>query len=304
MKARNRSIIIFNLVAIVSSAILILYFVALDRRMGYRMSDPLPKRQGSHSIVAVGDIAQEGGKYSSVADLIVRLNPDKVLLLGDNAYNSGSISEFEKLYDPSWGVFKLKTAPSPGNHEYKTPMASGYYTYFGSVAGPEGRGYYSFDMDTWHIISLNSEVLDQSQYGWLMNDLDMTTKSCILAYWHKPLFSSGKEHGSNVEMKKFWDLLYARGADVVLNGHEHFYERFSKQDPEGKLDKNGIREFVVGTGGAELYGFKSVLSNSEARATGHHGVLQMILAENSYDSKFISTEDSDYTDQLLNISCN
>ncbi len=268
------------------------------------MSDPLAKRRGAHSIVAVGDIAKSGGEQSSTAELVTSLNPEKVLLLGDDAYDSGSITEFTNLYDPSWGVFKSKTAPSPGNHEYKTPGASGYYTYFGSAAGAGNRGYYSFDIDTWHLISLNSEVLDQAQYDWLAEDLGMNKKSCILAYWHKPLFSSGKEHGNDSSMKKFWDLLYSSGADVVLNGHEHFYERFSKQDPEGKLDKKGIREFIVGTGGAGSYGFKSVLQNSEARSTGHYGVLQMMLAEDSYDAKFISTEDSGYSDQLLNISCN
>jgi hypothetical protein len=240
----------------------------------------------SLTIVAAGDIAKKDGRQVEVANLISKLNPDKVLVLGDTAYDAGTTQEFATLYDPSWGVFKNKTAPSPGNHEYKTPNAAGYYDYFGELAGPDRRGYYSFDIDNWHFISLNSEAINEAQLTWLNEDLSKTSQPCILAYWHVPLFSSGSVHGSNPKTKVFWTSLFAKGADLVLNGHEHFYERYEKLNPEGFEESKGIRQIIVGTGGAPQYGFGNTKRGSEVRLTGNYGVLELTLKDNSYVGEF------------------
>jgi acid phosphatase type 7 len=260
----------------------------------------------THHIVAVGDIAKPGGQHERVAELVRTLNPEKVLILGDIAYDDGTTKEFTELYDPSWGQFKNITAASPGNHEYHTPGAQGYYDYFDEQsAGPDRRGYYSFDLGSWHIVSLNSEVLTDTQLSWLDDDLQATNKKCILAFWHKPFFSSGLAHGNNKKMKPFWDTLNTHGADLVLNGHEHVYERFAKQNSSEKIDFKGIRQYTVGTGGADQYGFrKTIRPNSEARSFDDYGVLSLTLRDGSYDAEFVSAEGSDFTDTVTGEACN
>ncbi len=259
---------------------------------------------GEYTIVSAGDIAQEGGEQARTADLVKRLHPDRVLSLGDMVYKNGSATEFRDLYEPTWGTFKAITAPTVGNHEYQTHGATGYYDYFGELAGPDRRGYYSFDLGAWHLISLNSEVMSKMQLNWLVQDLKATNKKCILAYWHKPLYSSGTEHGNNPLMRVFWERLYESGADVVLNGHDHDYERFAKQNPFARADQKGIREFVVGTGGAGERSFTMTKPNSEVRATGEFGVLEITLKDDSYDAEFKSAEGSTFTDKISNQKCN
>ena len=261
----------------------------------------------SHVVVAAGDIARaRTGKQMDTAALVESLHPEKVLTLGDNAYESGTPEEFRDVYGPSWGIFRSITAPSPGNHDYKTANADGYFRYFGALAGPVGQGYYSFDIGSWHLVSLNSEVLDQRQLDWLRSDLQKTSQACILAYWHKPLFSSGTEHGNDPAMKPLWDLLYAKHADIILNGHEHNYERFAKQNPQGQIDRSGIREFVVGTGGAneEQYTFSTIKKNSEVHVAGQFGVLKLSLNNNSYDAEFVPARGSMFTDKVSAVVCN
>ena len=191
-----------------------------------------------------------------------------VLALGDQAYPAGSTDDYARCYDPVWGRFKARTRPVPGNHDYMTALAQPYYDYFGAQAGPAGRGYYSYDLGGWHLVALNSNVAYDAaspQVTWLKADLAASSAPCVLAYWHHPLFTSGPD-GSTVGMRDVWRLLYDAGAELVLNGHEHLYERFAPQDPDGRADPAlGIREIIVGTGGAVLYSPLAPVSNSDLR---------------------------------------
>jgi hypothetical protein len=191
-----------------------------------------------------------------------------------------------------------------GNHEYNTPGASGYFNYFGAAAGDPTKGYYSYDLGDWHIISLNAMCenvggcdASSPQITWLKNDLAASTKSCTLAYWHHPVFSSGSTHSSDPKMKPAWDALYAAKAEVVLSGHEHNYERFAPQTPAGVADStNGIQEFVVGTGGRSHYGFGTIKANSEVRNSDTYGVLKLTLHSGSYDWQFVPVAGKTFTD--------
>jgi len=219
---------------------------------------------------------------------------DAVLTAGDNQYLIGSLDAFRGSYDPSWGRLKAITRPSPGNHEYLTESASGYFAYFGAAAGPPGRGYYSFDLGAWHVVSLNANCgfvggcgAASPEVRWLRRDLARSSAKCTLAYWHQPRFSSGL-HGSDTSYRELWQALYEAKADVVVNGHDHDYERFAPQDPDGRLDPvGGIREIVVGTGGESLRGFPKVVPNSRARDSMTFGVLRLTLRASSYDWSFL-----------------
>jgi hypothetical protein len=222
-----------------------------------------------------------------------------VFTLGDNVYDAGTAAQFSNCYDPTWGRHKARTRPAPGNHEYDTSGAAPYYSYFGANAGSAGLGYYSYDIgNSWHIVSLNSEV-DASatsvQAQWLRDDLANSSAPCTLAYWHKPLFSSG-QHGNLPNTQELWRILHQYGADVVLNGHDHDYERFAPQDPYGNPDPNGIREFVVGTGGAERRSFSVIRPNSEIRDYSTFGVLKLTLHATSYDWQFVPVAGATFTD--------
>ena len=234
-----------------------------------------------------------------------------VFTTGDNAYEDGKLSEYRDCYRPSWGDFKGITMPSPGNHEYQTPGASGYFDYFSAAPSPvpntdanpglrPGKGYYSYDLGSWHMISLNSNcsfvacAAGSAQVEWLKKDLAANSKACTLAYWHHPRFSSKLSSGGNSNMKPFWEALYAAKADVVLNGHIHNYERFAPQTPSGAEDDpaRGIREFVVGTGGYSLNTFQSTqhATNSEKQYADSYGVLKLTLHPTSYDWKFVAED--------------
>ena len=239
-------------------------------------------------IVGAGDIATSGGAQGQTAALISAMNPTAVFALGDNAYENGTLTEYKSYYDPSWGRFSSIVHPVPGNHDYHTPGASGYFAYFGRRAPAP---YYSYDIGSWHLIALNGEIdvsAGSNQERWLRSDLAAHGNTCTLAYWHEPRFSSGSHHGSDTSFVPFWQDLYAAGADVVLNGHEHNYERFGKQTPTGQEAANGIREFVVGTGGKSHYGFGTPLANSEVRNATAYGVLSLMLRPSSYAWRFTS----------------
>lgn len=261
------------------------------------------KRASDYTVVAAGDISDCHLPGSEATAKLLDKIPGTVLPIGDLAYPDGSDANF-KCYDKTWGRHKARTRPAPGNHEYHTPGAAGYFKYFGSVAGSPGHSYYSFDLGTWHIISMDSQCssIGGCQKGspeerWLRDDLRKHSNNCILAYWHAPLFSSGSEHGNAPQMKAFWDDLYAAGADIVLNGHDHDYERFAPQNPEGAADPaHGIREFVVGTGGKSQRGFRDRLSTTEVRSSSTFGVLKIDLHAHGYDWKFIPVEGGEFTD--------
>jgi hypothetical protein len=243
-------------------------------------------RDSEHVVLAAGDIAdcRNLAGAQGTAKLLGKI-PSTILALGDLAYPDGSEANFRDCFGPTWGRYKERMRPAPGNHEFHASGASPYFKYFGAAAGDPERGYYSFDLGHWHIIALNSECAKvegcdkgSPQELWLKEDLKQHGSQCILAYWHVPLFSSGAEHGNAPTMKAFWDDLYAAGADIVLNGHDHDYERFALQDPGGTADPDrGIREFVVGTGGKNLRAFNAPLATTEKRSNEAFGVLQLTL---------------------------
>ena len=255
-------------------------------------------------LVGAGDIAgcsnEEDEETAKLLDNIA----GTVFTLGDNAYPDGTDGQFSDCYHPTWGRHKARTRPAPGNHDYHVSGALGYFNYFGAAAGEVGKGYYSYDVDDWHIIVLNSECneiggcdIDAPQGKWLQADLATNPRTCTLAYWHKPRFSSSSGHGNNDKMQDFWQLLYDAGADVVLNGHDHNYERFAPQDPDGVADpERGIRQFIVGTGGKGLYSFGTIQPNSEIRGDNSHGVLKLTLHPTSYDWEFIPIAGLPFTD--------
>ena len=256
---------------------------------------------GSVVFVGAGDISDCGNDNDEATAQLLDGITGMVYPLGDNVYSSGTATEFSQCYDPTWGRHKARTKPAPGNHDYNTSGASGYYGYFGTLAGPTGLGYYSFDLGDWHIISLNSEVsmsAGSPQETWLRADLAASTKQCTLAYWHKPRFSSGTHHGSLISAEPLWQALYDFHAEIVLGGHEHNYERFAPQSPTGVADPtNGIREFVAGTGGASHYNdLGTPLPNSEVFDGTAFGVLKLTLGAGTYAWQFIPVAGQSFTD--------
>jgi acid phosphatase type 7 len=246
-------------------------------------------------LLAAGDVAYcptgpANSGAAQTAAALKRVPGVPVLVLGDLAYFSGTPTEFSDCFDPTWGVEKARLRPSPGNHEYNTPNATGYYGYFGSQAGPAARGYYSFDVGNWHIVSLNSNIdsaAGSAQERWLRDDLGKTSRSCILAYWHHPMFTSSPR-GNNAKMKDIWSTLAEFRASVILNGHEHNYERFAKQTADGVADPiNGIRQFIVGTGGIGMTPMVIPQTNSEVRNALTFGALKLTLSSNSYSWDFV-----------------
>jgi 3',5'-cyclic AMP phosphodiesterase CpdA len=260
-------------------------------------------------LLAAGDIARctlsAKPHYRDTADLADKL-PGTLALLGDSVYLRGSHKEFADCFDPYWGRHKARIHPVPGNHEYKTPGAAGYYTYFGAAASPldsdctqNCKGYYSYDLGDWHIVALNSQRsmdIGSEQERWLRKDLETHPNVCTLAYWHHARYSSGL-HGDDKHSMGVWRTLFEFGADVVLTGHDHHYERFAPQNAAGKVDeKRGIRQFVVGTGGTTLTRVKSQKANSEVYNDSVWGLLQLSLYPNHYSWKFVPIAGSTYED--------
>jgi len=248
-------------------------------------------------LVGAGDIAScdDLAGAQATARLIDNI-PGTVFAAGDLAYPDGSDEQFADCYGPTWGRFKERTRPAPGNHEYHRRGASGYARYFGAAAGDPSKAYYSYDLGAWHIVVLNSECVNvggcdpaSPQGRWLEEDLAQHQAACTLAYFHKPLFSSGASHGNDPEMRPLWEILYGWHADIVINGHDHDYERFAPQNPNGNADPDhGIREFVVGSGGKNTHRiFNAPKPNSEARNADTFGVLKLTLHPRSYDWEFI-----------------
>jgi acid phosphatase type 7 len=273
-------------------------------------------------LAAAGDIACDpadasynGGNGTATAchmkatsDLLVGAGYDAVMTLGDNQYEDGSLAKYQISYDATWGRVKAITRPVVGNHEYLTAGAAGYYAYFGAAAGDPATGWYSFDLGGWHLIVLNSNCDSVGGCGpgspqeqWLAADLAAHPGVCTLAAWHHPRFSSGP-HGDDATYQTFWTDLHAAGADVVLNGHDHIYERFAPQTPTGGADRaRGIREFVVGNGGKNLTGFPVVRANSEARYAAGYGVLALTLYPNGYAWRFVPEAGTSFTDSGLGL---
>ncbi len=245
-------------------------------------------------LVGAGDIADctDLSGAEATAKLLEQI-PGTVMAVGDLAYPDGS-KENLACYDKTWGRVKARTRPAPGNHEFHAAGARPYFAYFGAAAGPKD-GYYSYELGTWHILALNSECKDiggcdagSREVRWLRADLAAHPAACTLAYFHKPLFSSGSAHGNDPEMKPLWQALYDANAEVVVNGHDHNYERFAPQNPDGASDSaRGIREFVVGTGGKNHRPILLAKPNSESRNADAFGVLKLTLRSGGYDWQFI-----------------
>lgn len=244
-------------------------------------------------ITAAGDIAHEGQPnrpQRRTARLVMSIEPTAALTLGDNQYPDGELADFEASYDPTWGRFKNITRPVAGNHDYQTQGADGYFDYFGRRARRGNGGYYSFDLGAWHLVAVNSGLgsISDEQLAWIRHDLRRSDATCELAYWHHPRWSSGITHGSDEDMADLWRVLFRQGVDVVLNGHEHNYERFALLSPSGRpAPRRGIRELVVGTGGADSYPFGDPIRGSQKRITDGFGVLRMTLHNDAYAWAFV-----------------
>ncbi len=265
---------------------------------------PLPEAApGEAIILAAGDIADCSSDGDEQTAALLQGLEGTVLVLGDEVYPDGTAQEFADCYAPSWGQFKFRTFPTPGNHEYKEDDAAGYFSYFGPVAGDPTKGYYSFDLGSWHIVSLNSycQAIGGCNAGspeelWLRADLAAHPSQCTLAFWHHPLFGSGSE-GSTSRMKELWQALYDNRVDVVVNGHNHIYERFAPQDPNGVADPvSGITEFIAGTGGKDHAEIRTPLPNSLVRDNTSFGVLRMVLKPGGYSWQFIPVAGATFTD--------
>ena len=248
--------------------------------------------------VGAGDIAEcnPQNQDGATAALIEALPDAQVFTLGDNAYPDGAAADYT-CYQATWGRFKDRTHPIPGNHEYHQPGAAPYFAYFGAGAGPAGSGYYSYDLGSWHVIALNSESGLDEELTWLTGDLAAHPAMCTLAYWHRPFFTSGAVHAPFTAMHAIWDALQAAGAELVLSGHNHQYERFAPQLSDGTASGAGIRQFVVGTGGFHsLYDFVTPpRPNSEVRFKGF-GVLKLTLGATGYSWEFLPIPGSNFTD--------
>jgi hypothetical protein len=308
---RRRLVLALTVVAVIACAVAVAFALAHSRDDG--VSEAARPDTAGHApirgvhIAAAGDIACDPAsvffkagrgtglrcRQRATSNVLVRGHYVAVLTLGDTQYENGTYSKFLASYRPSWGRVKSITRPAPGNHEYESSGATGYYRYFGAAAGDPAKGYYSFDIGRWHLIALNSNCssvggcdVGSPQERWLRHDLAAHPADCTLAYWHQPRFSSGP-HGSDAAYTAFWSALYDAGVDVVLAGHDHDFERFAPQSPGGVRDvAQGIREFVVGSGGKELRGFSTNRPNSEVRDATSLGVLELTLGAHAYAWRF------------------
>jgi hypothetical protein len=255
----------------------------------------LPAGQtASFVLVGAGDIATCTNNNDEATAKLIDKIPGTVFTAGDDAYPSGSAANFKDCYDPTWGRFKARTEPVPGNHEYKTSGASAYFNYFNNIPS-----YYAYDLGSWRIYALNSEIdisATSAEVQWLKADLAANPRQCVLAYWHEPRWSSGKTHGSSTKVNILWQTLYNAGAELVINGHEHDYERFTQMNANGNPVRSGMREIVAGTGGAGLYSFGKILSTSQVHNSSTHGVLKLTLNPTSYSWKFVPVAGKTFTD--------
>ena len=267
-------------------------------------SAPPAPDPGAPVLLAAGDIAACRSEGDEATAALLDAAPEAaVATLGDNVYDRGTAEEFARCYGPTWGRHTARTRPAPGNHDYATRRASGYFGWFGASAGDPATGWYSYDLGSWHVVVLNSNCsavgceAGGAQERWLRADLAASSAACTLAYWHHPRFSSGRNHGSTEAVAPLWTALYDLGADVVLAGHEHNYERFAPLDGAGAVDTaRGIRSFVVGTGGRSHYGFGSPVTGSEVRHSGTYGVLALTLRPDGYDWRFVPQAGRTFSD--------
>ena len=254
-------------------------------------------------LVGAGDIASCESDASEATARLLDGIEGMVFTLGDNVLQHGSADEYANCYDPTWGRHKERTRPVPGNHDYDTPGASGYFEYFGESAGNPGEGWYAFDHGSWRIIALNTNCGEiggcdarSPQLAWLEAELSDNSHPCTLAYMHHPRFTSTPS-GDDADLDAMWEVLYDHGAEIVLSGHAHTYERFSPMDPEGNHDPAGIVQFVAGTGGNDLHAFDRISPHSESRNDQVHGVLRLTLKQGDYDWAFVPAGPGEFNDE-------
>ncbi len=257
------------------------------------VNEPVPA--GATRVLAAGDIGECGGAAGETAEILEAV-PGPFLALGDIAYPKGAPQDYTDCYDPDYGQFRDRTSPVPGNHDYMTDDGRPYFDYFGDAAGTPEQSWYSQDIGGWHLVHLNSNCefvggCDEKspQYRWLVDDLARAQPRCLAATWHHPRYSSS-EYGDNEDVSPLYRAMVAAGGDFVLNGHAHFYERYPRMSDANTASESGMREFIVGTGGANLYEFAEVNPSSEVRWNQGHGVLQLDLKPDGYDWRFIATD--------------
>ncbi len=258
----------------------------------------VPEVMPDEVFVGAGDIARCGvGDPEATARLLDRI-PGTVFTLGDNVQDQGTAEEFSKCFDPTWGRHRSRMLPTVGNHDWNGGTGRPYFAYFGPSAGPAGLGYYSTTLGAWHVLSLNSEIQARAgspQYEWLKGELAASPAACTLAMWHEPLFTSGPNEPAT-HMRDIYRLLHQNGIELVLNGHNHMYERFAPQDADGRPDPAGPRQFVVGTGGYSLYGRTHSQANSEVLNSDTWGVLKLTLKVSSYAWEFVPVDGKTFRD--------
>ena len=285
---------------------LILSLVIIVSALSLSASSVVSLSASSPTLLAVGDIATCGNLGAFITAEIIQKelgkNPNgKLAILGDIAYERGTDAEF-KCYDAAYGQFKDISYPSPGNHEYYTPNASGYYKYFGTRAGNPKLGYYTYKLGNWRVYALNSNCdfiggcdANSPQVKWLKQTLLANPSQCSLAYWHHPRFSSGR-HGNTPFMQDIWAVLAKAKIELVLAGHDHTYERFASLDENGKPNLKGIHSFVIGTGGRSLYAFTNPHPHSQIKQNTTLGISKFVLEPNGYSWEFLAAKGSDFKD--------
>lgn len=261
--------------------------------------EPSPTPEVGVVLAGAGDIVMCDYLEDSMATArLLESIPGTIFTAGDNSNDGGFAEQYEQCYQSTWGQFKDRIRPAPGNHDYAYTGGEPYLQYFGEAAGTDGTGYYSYELGSWHVIALNSNCglvggcgFGSPMESWLLADLAAHPAVCTLAYWHHPRFNSGL-HGSQEFMTPIWQDLYMAGVEFVVNGHNHHYERFAPQSPEGTLDiNNGIRQFIAGTGGAPLYPLAAVpIANSEIQIDTAHGIIKFTLYSDRYEWQFISVD--------------
>jgi hypothetical protein len=290
-------------------AVLLVVFVAVPLAVAFalRGGEDETVTTGPQVLLAAGDIAEcEHEGDEATARILAEYPGATIAPLGDNAYQEGTLSQYENCYGPSWGQFEDRTRPATGNHDHSTKNAQGYWDYFGSRGGPYDNYYYSYDLGAWHVVVLNSDCwrvggceVDDPQIQWLREDLQQNPSVCTLAYWHRPPFSSGRygDPENTARVRPLWDTVYEEGVDLVLTGHEHSYERFAPMDAEGNRDDQGVRLIVAGTGGGNLRSFKyDPLPTTEIRNDDTWGVLKLTLTPSDYSWEFLPVAGESFTD--------
>jgi len=278
-----------------------------------RLPDPLrsgpppsfaPAAPGAAVLIGAGDIARCNSDQDEATATLLDALEGTVFTLGDNVYERGTVDEFRRCYDPAWGRHRDRTRfPVAGNHDWATAGAAGYLEYFGSAARPSGATWYSADLGSWHVIVLDSNCAlvggcgaGSAQLEWLRADLAASASRCTVALWHHPRFSSGRQ-GDHEALDPMWRALYETGAELIVTGHDHNYERFAPQDPAANLDEaRGIRQFVVGTGGTDLRSMRATQPNSEVSNADTHGVLRLELGADGYEWAFVPVAGATFTD--------